>query len=201
MQKYVNQLIEDIKGAVEHIPPPLNEALIDKERYPIPYLYEWENAPEQKMSDMFQLEKIQFPPASRLTNAQMEQIIDAILELWEAYNFGWSIPNDIPIPRIYELLVNELDENHQYLSHGGAVIDFCCYWPEGCALKEYCQCIEIWMEDYEGEFAAFEATPEHKKQDFLSDFWKRAAKIDEERQKAEENNPANEDIEEWENPF
>lgn len=46
MQKYVTQLIEDIKAAVKHIPPPLNEVLIDKER-PMPNMEEdgddWES--------------------------------------------------------------------------------------------------------------------------------------------------------------
>ena len=167
MERYLEQLLEEIKAAEGRIPPPdepYPDCLIDKERYPFPYLYEWENHRTPQLSELLGLEKTQFPPAERLSAPQMQAIIDAMFELWAVFNLYPEIPEGIPLDLLYTVVVNELDEYHDYIPEEKTEIDFCSYNCELCQLGKYCHCEE------DNSYEEWLATPESEKQAFLDDF-------------------------------
>ncbi len=96
MERYVEQLLEDIEAAMDNVPEPVNPILIDEERYPIVHLYELENNPFYKLSELFELDTMLFPPADRLTPDQLSRICDALYELFEEYHLHFSFPADVP---------------------------------------------------------------------------------------------------------
>lgn len=174
MEKYVSQLIEDIIAAKNNVPLPPNPSLIDEERYPIPYLYELENSIPQKMSALFGLKKEQFPPAERLTEAQIESLVDAMIDLWAAFNFAFAPTEEVPTNFAYNLIVNELDEEHTYISEGTCHIDFCTGNTEGCALGEYCYCLQH-QDEWEKDYEEWESRSEEEKQASLDEFHRKVA--------------------------
>ncbi len=151
MQLYVEQLIEDMQAVAKNLPPkPYYEG--DESTIGIEYVLEWENNPYQKMSVIFRLEKYQFPPADKLTDAQLAQLNTAILEMWEAYHFQADYPETLPDRRLYELLRDRLDKEAQYISEGCTHIEFCSYEPEGCPFgEEHCWCKDHIFNDLDME--------------------------------------------------
>lgn len=146
MEKYLSQLIEDIRAAKANVPPPIDSSLIDEERYLLTYLYELEHNLPQKMSDLLGLQKEIFPPAEQLSEEQMEAVIEAMFELCDAFNLVFEIPEEVPTSFAYNLVVNELEEEVTYISEGFTHLDFCTGDSNGCALGEYCPCLKIEIE-------------------------------------------------------
>lgn len=140
MQLYTDQLIEDIQAAAKTLPhTPYYE--VDERMRGIEYVLEWEHNPYQKMSEIFNLESIQFPPTNRLTITQIHQLTDEIIKLWGAYHFYANYPENLPKEQLYTLLVSWLDKKVQYISQVDTYIEFCEYEPESCTYgADYCWC-------------------------------------------------------------
>lgn len=89
MQKYIQQLLELLKTAHDNRPTPSYlelpeemEALRD-----VIELKKSLEADEQTMENIFGVPQINFPPENRLTDEQIRQLKDGIMELWQAFNY------------------------------------------------------------------------------------------------------------------
>ena len=150
MQKYVNQLIEDIHDAKDKVPAkPYYE--VPPEMEGIEYILEWENNQEILMSKLFKLESVQFPPTDKLTTQQIQQITEAILELWEVFNFSATFPDGLPVIYQYDQLVKQLDKKVQWTSEGvGMFLTWCDIDPKTCPFpEEFCDCKDLPDDDME----------------------------------------------------
>lgn len=140
MQKYINQLVADIK-AIAADPLPIPEI---KEGEVLPFEVEnWiHTGPLSTMGKLFDLEKIQFPTEEKLTDSQKEILVDAMLDLWKAYRFAADFPKKLPKTMKYQPMVDCLESEAPLVGANGTFhIEFCDYEHENCPFDaEYCQC-------------------------------------------------------------
>lgn len=175
MQKYLTQLLNDLIDAGNHPPEKMDYKLL----YPdhpaadpeyegvMDYMIEWEYAPEWKMDDLFGIEVERFPPADKLTEEQMTELVSYIIELWGDFNIQPHIPDTNPPSKVVYKVLLEYWKNKtvQYISEGWLHIEFCNYDETNCPWGyDYCTCKEIGITEKENNN---NAPPPN--QDYLND--------------------------------
>ena len=157
MQKYINQLVADLKAAKNNIPEKPNVRVLYPDHpaldYGLDYIAEWECAPEGSMNNLFGINAVVFPDAAKLSAEQMEELSYTILELWAAFNFAAEFPDEVPVHLVYTELVKKWRESSvQYTSSGTWHLEFCHYEPSECPWgMEYCTCKEFADDDMDME--------------------------------------------------
>ncbi len=152
MQKYVNQLLQDIKQITLQREKTLQKESKKEESKEdfMDYLKEVDQyvseIPKHNMYYHFNIEKIVFPPAEKLTDLQMASLIDALKDIWAVHRFACDYPAEVPIRIIYPLFLETMDEPVFLHTYGVSHLDFCSSYPPDCPYKEYCTCQEIWDE-------------------------------------------------------
>jgi hypothetical protein len=163
MQKYVNQLIQDVEDVIRtrwhnHTPH------FYKMGIPDPYLIEPQNIgykPDKINSfekQMIEVEMYkhgdepnnmfyhfgfsfeQFPPASILNKSQTDALTHVILRMWAAFNYTAAFPSKTPSEILYPILCKQMEEPKMLLSQGVIGIEFCEYDPVTCPFGTYCNC-------------------------------------------------------------
>jgi hypothetical protein len=166
MQKYVNQLIQDIEHVIRsrwHKNPPH----FYKMGIPDPYLIEPENIeykPDNKASFAVQMNEVemykhgdkthnmfyhfgfsfeQFPPVSILNKGQTDALTSVILRMWATFNYKAAFPNNTPSEMLYPILCKQMEIPKMLLNQGVIGIEFCEYEPRTCIFGTFCSCEEI----------------------------------------------------------
>lgn len=99
--------------------------------------------PRVTMFDHFDLLPEAFPPAERLTDAQLEALVLAIRRLWAAFNFMPTLPEHAPARVVYPLLVQRMGKPAMLMKFGICGIEFCHYEPEECPFgAAWCRCAD-----------------------------------------------------------
>ncbi len=154
MQKYVNQLIEDIQNAHrveeeqaadlgEHLDEgeeveDIREHFEEVERY-----LNSDSETEPSFADHCGLDKAAFPPADRLSDKQKMEICTAFEKMMQSYNAYPSMPDILPPTMAYDTFVGVLDVRLFLPKLGMVGIEFCDYEPEHCQFGEYCTCKDL----------------------------------------------------------
>ena len=147
MERYLEQLIGDLKAATKYAPvnKPQNEmddSSIMEELHEIDRIIIEE--PEIPMHKIFGIDPIIFPPSDRLSDEQATILTNEILELWQQFNIDVVVPPNFPLPRLYPLLVKKFTEPFLYFPMGMTSIEFCDYDVSKCPFgDEYCMCKDI----------------------------------------------------------
>ncbi len=143
MHPYIPHLISDIQNAcreekkVETANSDSLESHFEEvERYLDMHKY------SKPFSSFCGLSRQDFPPADQLTDKDMFPVIQHYHQLLYSWNAHADIPEQMPIPMQYNLLVDILDDDFMYMEHGFMGIDFCTGFSEGCKLGEYCPCLK-----------------------------------------------------------
>ncbi len=94
MQRYIEQLIGDLRNAKKFVPKetPLSENYEEFEQQMLAI----ENAPDMPVKKLYGVSYEEFPPSEKLTAVQMQQIIDAVFDMWEAFNCSAELPDGLP---------------------------------------------------------------------------------------------------------
>ncbi len=181
MQKYVNQLLEQIEAIIlkrwQHCIPHYYEAgmrgpyleppkgwnpdtpsSITKLTPTLDFqdsiqeMEHWlEGKAELSMFYHFELEEQLFPPPDRLTDEQLDQLCHALNRLWNAFNLTAVVPEEAPSRVVYPILLKRMLEPTMIMNAGHIGVEFCDYEPSQCVFKEYCSC-----KDDLSELEAFE---------------------------------------------
>lgn len=138
MQRYLNQLIEDMHLAATLV----SQSRIPETVFDPNYMMELEAMEELPMSEWFGLSKEQFPPADRLDAGQQKQMAEEFEKLWAAFSFDPYFPEGLPARRRYELMRDYLDHKCTFWPGGWIhTFEFCNYEPDHCPFgNEYCRC-------------------------------------------------------------
>jgi hypothetical protein len=137
MQRYVNQLIEDLEEASEkqhtspNIEPPA-EIEVD------PMITELAMTPYKTIEELTGIEQVVFPHSFRLSDKQISLIIPAIFNLFDSFNIVLvDKPDDLPNELLYDILVENWDIYVQYLPSSGFDLEICSGDPDTPVLCGY----------------------------------------------------------------
>lgn len=112
------------------------------------YIEQYLNGTPGPLSKMLGIDKIQFPPAGRLTDAQATLLYKGMEELLQAFNFYPDFPEDLPLINKYEVLRAHWEMEVIGVSAGEVHLEFCDFAPAGCPFPvEYCTCRAIEEEE------------------------------------------------------
>jgi hypothetical protein len=159
MQNYVNQLLADMVAAKSNLPADIDYKLLYPDhpayKFGLDYIVEWEMAPSYTMDELFRIKAEQLPPAEKLTDEQIVQLLAGIYDLWQAFNYSPDSEFDAP-PRVFYTVIKNYwaTQSIQYEKYTFIELDFCSYNNDMCVWGDYCRCKdEVFetMEDYKSK--------------------------------------------------
>lgn len=92
------------------------------------------------------LQSINFPPPEQLENEDLKTVCDAFKKMMLTYNLSIDLPDNLPLPFAYSLIVDTLNTKTNIPKMGMITFDFCSGYAPECDLKSYCPCLKFWNE-------------------------------------------------------
>jgi hypothetical protein len=172
MQTYITQLLADLKAAESRERPTKPDYKILYPDHPaadpqyegeLDHIIEWEMGIVYKPAELFGIEAEAFPPAEKLTETEIESLIDGILSLWAAYNITVDFPENGDPTVLYNWLLNKWTTGGEdggfplMDEYGHYGMETCHYDPTDCIWGEACTCT-----DFDDDWEMPEQTPEEK---------------------------------------
>jgi len=166
MQRYVEQLIEDIRMIAKN-PPHLSsvrdflyptedgdEAIDDAEKFV--------SGNEICLSDIVGLPKSALPDHRKLSDRQVRWLHDELIIMLNAWNFNPEFPCKLPVRLQYQTIRDHWDEKTVYVRTGIVHIGYCSYDRDECPFPEHCTfCDEMLEDEYNaGNNANFDVNAE-----------------------------------------
>jgi hypothetical protein len=151
MQRYIEQLIDDLHKATWGMKPPHeiweeseadpdDELELEDMSYVEKYLY----GDAIPISGITGIAQEQLPPAERLSEEQQALLAVELEKLLQYFHFYLDFPKDYPAHLRYEFIRKFWEEKHVPLSFGENHIEFCDYDVEHCPFPGYCNsCKEV----------------------------------------------------------
>jgi hypothetical protein len=149
MQRYIEQLIEDIQKATWKIKPPhdlWDHADLDSEleledmSYVEKYIY----GDSEPISDITGIDVSQLPPPEKLTVEQQALLAGKLEDLLKYFNFCLEFPQGLPDHLKYTFIKKFWAEEQVAVSCGTSHIEFCDYNEGNCPFRGYCNtCKEV----------------------------------------------------------
>lgn len=149
MDRYVQQLIEDMKLAALKVPAPgdlwapvdmNNAAEVDDIAFAERYLH----GTPQPLEEIVGVAHIALPPAEKLNRQQALQLSNALIQLLEAFHFYPDFPEGLPTTLKYQLLRDEWIKPHVFVGAGESHIEFCYDYLGNCPFpEEFCECMKL----------------------------------------------------------
>lgn len=153
MQKYIDQLIEDleriasgeIQEAYIEVPPQIDEIMPD--------VGELALVPFKPISEWTGIDFEVFPEMWRLSYDQCVELNKAVFKVYENLKLLLiDKPVGIPEDWLYEVLVSNWDYPVQYLPSSGMDLELCSGDWKTCDYGEYCACAkDDYYDDIEGD--------------------------------------------------
>lgn len=140
IQKYIDQLLEDIVLATE------NGILCFKDK---PDIFNWvpdeeesNTAPERDLEEWTGIKKDMLPPAEMLNEVQLKALLAAMIKMLDAYNCLFVLQIQTPESLQYECIRLNFDQRVKVKQWHMGFFDLC---KEGtdhykCALGAFCNC-------------------------------------------------------------
>jgi len=149
MQRYVEQLIEDLNEAAEkqhtspYIEPPA-EIEVD------PMITELAMTPYKTIEKLTGIEQIVFPRSFRLSDKHISLILSTIFKLLDSFNIDLvDKPDYIPNEILYDVLVEYWSDYVQYLPSSGFDLEVCTGDSDTCPYLGFCNCDEDFLDEDE----------------------------------------------------
>lgn len=142
MQKYINQLIEDLEEVAKNPPKPFYlEPPPHIEDDPV--ISELALVPFQTIEELTGIKQEVFPEIIQLRGGQWERVNEAIFKVFESLNIELvDAPAGIAPEWLYEVLTTNWQHPVQYLPSSGMDLELCTGDPMTCPYGEYCNCGE-----------------------------------------------------------
>lgn len=140
MEKYVKQLIADLKTAADkeikttyyEVPPHLKEML---------HIAELAQVEFKPLSEWTGIDIEAFPEVISLNGNQIKRINSAIWEVLNSLNVEIvDLPENLPEELIYEIISCNWDYPIQYLPLSGFDLELCSGDSQTCVYGKYCEC-------------------------------------------------------------
>lgn len=144
MQKYITQLIDDIRRAHGKTGQHQSEFNLD---HSLPDDFQCESEDVFPFKDFCGLSLEQFPPGQMLTEEQKEALCSAFEEMMYSYNLELVLPEELPTSVQYPLLSEMLDKKVPKVEDSLHCVELCQLDPNSCAFGSYCDCKNLFQED------------------------------------------------------
>lgn len=166
MQRYIDQLIEDLHEIIQEINPPgkIKEEPIAGEESFIRHLEDVENYLHGKQLPISEITGIipeQLPPTEKLNEQQQAQLSVELEKFLGHFHFSLDFPFNYPYYLRYPFIKNFWTEKHSALQSGTSHIEFCDYDKENCPFESYCNtCNEFDSDDENPDMDKFKGLSE-----------------------------------------
>jgi hypothetical protein len=155
MERYIEQLIEDLRKARDYDDPPemMEDFLlgqVEKAEDHFEDVEKYLNGQREPLSEILGIEKEKFPSPARLSDEQATLLAGEMEKLWRHFRFYPSYPvDDLPGTVRYRLLRDSWDNEQACISTGAIGVEFCDYDDENCPLPGYCKACKKWKAEYD----------------------------------------------------
>jgi len=151
MERYIEQLIDDIHKATWNIRPPheiwpLSKADPDNELELEDMAFAEKNlyGMEKRISKITGIDFELLPPSSKLTSQQQARLAAELEKLLQIFHFTLDFPENYPADLRYPFILKIWNEEHVPLSFGDSHIEFCDMNEDECPFPGYCTtCKEV----------------------------------------------------------
>ncbi len=145
MHPYLPHLLTDIAAAYRlEIPSAVEHSQTVEEHFEEVERWIAGEEPSHSFGYFCGLEAINFPPPEQLTPEDMKEINEAFRTMMFSWNLDISLPENLPLPIAYKMMVDTLDSKTEIVNSGTMTFDFCTGYAPDCIFKEYCPCLKIW---------------------------------------------------------
>lgn len=162
MERYVQQLLEDIAWSAENVSWPYVEKSLD--------LHDWisdeeedRTAPVRQLEDWTGISRDQLPPHEKLTDDQVSRLLSALKEMLNAYNWCFVLQTRVPERIQYATICDNFSQEAKIKRWHTGFFELCRPGTEQgtCSLGEHCQC--RFFEELFSGFSNEERTPEEER--------------------------------------
>lgn len=149
MQRYVEQMVEDIRKATWNVRPPRDiwyyaDPLYDVELEDFSDLEKYFYGEEEPVSQITGIDAELLPPPDRLSENQKTLLTEELDNLLQVNHFKLLFPVKFPLNLRYAFIRKFWSETHVALSFGENEIEFCDYEKIFCPFPGYCDsCDEV----------------------------------------------------------
>jgi hypothetical protein len=139
MQRYINQIIADFKKAKQNVPPDPELEKAESDEVFAEKMLALETAPSVSFKEFFNVAYEELPPPEKLSEDQMKQIIDAIVDTFKAFHISVDLKPTIPLKLKYEILRDIFIDEIFYMPGFDMTFDFCDGNCNTCKIFDYCE--------------------------------------------------------------
>ena len=154
MQRYINQLIEELHEIAHKVNPTgsfKEETVHDDESF-FKHIEDVENylhGEPLPVSQITGIEHEQLPPPDRLNEKQQTLLAVELENFLSHFHFALDFPANYPIHLRYSFIKNFWTEKHAAMKFGTSHIEFCYYEKEECPFPGYCTTCDEFENDIE----------------------------------------------------
>jgi len=142
MERYIQQLVQDIKEASER-PKTVPYIETPPHMEDVPDMAELALTGYKSIEEWTGISRESFPSIWHLTGEQAEILNKEIINLLASFNIEIvDIPAGIPREILYDILTDNWDFPVQYLPSSGFDLELCTGVPQTCPYGEFCDCGE-----------------------------------------------------------
>lgn len=141
MDRYVTQVLEDIKEATNNLPqlyPSHKDHDLEKG---MDWTAELANSPYKTIEDWTGIQLDVLPSEGHLTGKQIDRLVIGLDALWEAYYFFFDVDLYDPVIR-YRMYRDSWEDQVQYLPQSGFEVELCYGDSEDCRMGADCLCFK-----------------------------------------------------------
>lgn len=151
MDRYIHQLIGDLKEAIELLSDSeilfINDEFENEEEddeLSLAFIEHNLLANQTELGKIVGMDQVLLPPVEKLSKPQAATLFPYIENLLSGYGFELDFPNGVPQELKYELVRQAWTEKFGAVNAGVQMIEFCDYDSDYCPFgSELCQCKEF----------------------------------------------------------
>lgn len=162
MEKYIIQLLADIRFASENVSSPFVEKQLE--------LQDWmsdeeedKTAPVRNLEEWTGISQEMLPPGAMLNDEQAHQVLEALKKMLDAYNWSFVLQTQVPDRIQYAAIRDNFNQQAKLKRLHIGFFELCKPGTEHgkCALGKYCQC--AFYTELFSDFVDEELSPEEER--------------------------------------
>lgn len=125
MERYIEQLIEDIRNSSEKAPKEDTGTDDPDGTDSIRYAEQFVHGEAQPLSQITGIDQEQLPPVDKLNNKQINQLLNELIRLLNNFHFVPDFPEKVPVNLRYKVLREHWNDEYVSVGGGQVHIEFC----------------------------------------------------------------------------